>query len=248
MAELDTSEKRAAAASERPRRARKGRWRDLRRTLGLRAAGWIAPLVLRVLNAGWRRERLNQENWDEVFAGGGGVLLAIWHGRMLCGMADHAQRGYAVLISHSRDGDIISRMVERFGYRLVRGSPGRGALGAVRQMVGELERGAVIVITPDGPRGPRHEMRPGLAWVARETGFPVLPMGFACDRAWRLNSWDRFTIPKFRARVVLTYGQPVRVARDADEAQLEQAGREIRAALLAAESQGFRHLHEEPDW
>ena len=247
MAQLPTSDVRESAP-ERPRRARGRRWKDLRRSLGLRAAGWVGPFALRRLCASWKKERLNSERWEAIGAGKQGVLLALWHGRMLCGMNDHSHRGYGVLVSHSRDGDIITRMLERFGYRMVRGSSRKGGSGAVRELVGELEQGSVIVITPDGPRGPRHELRPGLAWLARETGFPVLPMGFACDKAWRLKSWDRFTIPKFGARVVLSYGEPVRVARDANEAQLAEASRAIRASLIAAETLGFRHLGEEPDW
>jgi lysophospholipid acyltransferase (LPLAT)-like uncharacterized protein len=73
-------------------------------------------------------------------------------------------------------------------------------------------------------------------------------MGYACDKAWHLKSWDRFTIPKFGARHVLCYGEPVRVPRDADDEALARATERIRSNLLEAEKRGFAHLSREPDW
>lgn len=244
MNDLETS----AEGAARKRSAGRKRWRHMRRALGLRLVGWLGPFTLRRLRASWKTERLEAQHWDAVGGGKQGVLLALWHGRMVCGMADHEQRSFTVLVSQSRDGDISEKLLKRFGYRVIRGSSSRGGASAARAMLGALEDGAVLVITPDGPRGPRHSTNPGLAWLARETGFPVLPMGFACDEAWRLSSWDRFTIPKYGARVVLTYGAPVRVAKDASDAELERATRTIRERLIAAEERGFRQLSKEPDW
>jgi lysophospholipid acyltransferase (LPLAT)-like uncharacterized protein len=244
MDDLETS-----GARKRGRRsAGAKRWRHLRRSIGLRLVGWLGPFTLRRLRASWKTERLEPQHWDAVGAGRQGVLLALWHGRMVCGMADHSQREFTVLVSQSRDGDISEKLLKRFGYRVIRGSSSRGGASAARAMLDALQQGAVLAITPDGPRGPRHAMNPGLAWMARETGFPVLPMGFACDEAWRMNSWDGFTIPKYGARVVLSYGEPVRVAKEAGEAELERATAQIRERLIAAERRGFAQLGKEPDW
>ncbi|MBK7642649.1 MAG: lysophospholipid acyltransferase family protein [Planctomycetes bacterium] len=248
MAELETSERRSLKSAGRRRSASSKRWRHLRRSIGLRLVGWLGPFALRRLRASWKSERLQPQHWDAVGGGKQGVLLALWHGRMVCGMADHAQREFTVLVSQSRDGDISEKLLRRFGYKVIRGSSSRGGASAARAMLGALEQGAVLVITPDGPRGPRHAMNPGLAWMARETGFPVLPMGFACDKAWRLDSWDRFTIPKYGARVVLSYGEPVRVGKDADEAELARATSTIAERLIAAEERGFAQLAQERDW
>ena len=85
-------------------------------------------------------------------------------------------------------------------------------------------------------------MNAGVAYMARVTGLEIVPIGLACDRAWRLRSWDRFTIPKPFARVAITYGDPVLVASDACERQLEHATSEVRARLIDAERTGFAHL------
>jgi lysophospholipid acyltransferase (LPLAT)-like uncharacterized protein len=115
-------------------------------------------------------------------------------------------------------------------------------------MLAALDQGAVLVITPDGPRGPRHSMNPGLVWMARATGYPVVPCGFVCDRAWRARSWDRYTIPKPWARVALVYEEPVMVERDANPDALARATEAIREGILRAERRGFQYLGREPDW
>ena len=81
-------------------------------------------------------------------------------------------------------------------------------------MLSVLDAGAVVIITPDGPRGPRHSVKPGITWLARTTGYPIVPVGFACARAWRAKSWDRFTVPLPWSRVAIVYDRPIEVARE----------------------------------
>jgi lysophospholipid acyltransferase (LPLAT)-like uncharacterized protein len=114
-------------------------------------------------------------------------------------------------------------------------------------MLGALHAGSTVVVTPDGPRGPRHSMNPGVAWMARATGYAVLPTGFAVDRAWHLASWDRYTIPKPYARVVLAYGEPVFVAREATPTEQEEATARIQSEILRAETEAFHVLGRESD-
>lgn len=171
-----------------------------------------------------------------------GALFAIWHGRMLVGLPSHHDLGLTVLVSPSDDGSLISSLLGRFGYATVRGSSNKGGARALRELTSLLQTGARVVITPDGPRGPRHSMNPGLAWMARATGSPVLPCGLACDRAWHLSSWDRFTIPKFGARIVVVYGPELRLDSQATEAEQAAFTERIRFEMLAAEERGFQHL------
>ncbi len=227
---------RTLTKAEQRRADRRRRMRIMRRTIGLTVIGRLGPPALRRLHASWKTERLDLQHWDAIGGGQQGAL------------PDYAQRKFAVLVSHSHDGELIARMLARFGYRTIRGSSSKGGARAVREMLDEVKKDTVLVITPDGPRGPRHSMNPGLAWMARETGFPVLPMGYASDKAWHLKSWDRFTIPKFGARVVTCFGEPLSVAQDAGNGELERATRTIRERLLAAETRAFAHLAQEPDW
>src|SRR6185436_8641392 len=128
--------------------------------------------------------RANPTSEDETSPG---CMVAIWHGRMLLGVECARRSAWSVLVSPSGDGDISERMLQTFGYRVVRGSSSRGGARALREMLELLNGGSVIVLTPDGPRGPRHGMNPGLAWMSRATGFPVVPVGMVSNRAWHLS-------------------------------------------------------------
>ncbi|MBI5432583.1 MAG: lysophospholipid acyltransferase family protein [Planctomycetes bacterium] len=198
-----------------------------------------------LLARSWRVERIEGARFEGLERG---FILALWHGRMLLGIRELRAERLHVLVSMSGDGDVSEALLQNFGYTVVRGSRSRGGARALREMLGILGEGGVVVITPDGPRGPRHTMNPGLAWMAKATGYPVLPLGYAVDRAWRLKSWDRFTIPKPFARVRLAFGEPVRVPREATPEDMERATESIRERLLELERRGFASLGTEPDF
>jgi len=247
----DTSETPAAVqANAEPARKRTWRrtWKRARRRAGLALVTVCGPFVLRRLSRTWKLTLHGVENFAPVEREHTGHFMALWHGRMLLGLPHHGEREWVVLVSPSGDGDISQRLLEGFRYRVIRGSSSRGGAQALREMLAELARGSVLVITPDGPRGPRHTMNPGLAWMARATGRPIVPLGFAVDRAWRLGSWDRFTIPKPGARIAMVYGEPVRVARDARPEELELATRTVQERMLAAETRAALELGVARDW
>ena len=226
----------------------KRRWRRVRRRVAARVAAILAPLFVRLLSCTWRVEVVGEEHLREGLSGGKGLLITIWHGRMLMGMRHHAHRGYHVLVSWSGDGEISARLLAAFGYRVIRGSSSRGASRAVREMRDALRERAVVVITPDGPRGPRHSTNAGTAYLARETGFGIVPIGFGTSSAWRMRSWDRFTIPKPFARVRIQYAAPLWVPADASEADLERCTQEFASRLMATELAAHEALGAEPDW
>jgi len=177
-----------------------------------------------------------------------GRLGTLWHGRMLLAMRAHANKGHRVLVSPSDDGSLVTALLDRFGYGTIRGSSKKNPARALREMLGHLGKGGTIVITPDGPRGPRHSANPGPAWIARTTGFPIVPCGFVCDRAWRLRSWDRFTIPKVGAHIALVYGDLLFVPPTATDDDLLRATEEMGRRMIHAEEEGFRRLGGVPDW
>src|SRR5215831_6251626 len=109
--------------------------------------------LLRALSRTWRMTLVGTENLEGALADHRGHFMALWHGRMVIGLPHHRSRNWYALVSASQDGDILGGLLERFGYRLVRGSSRRGGAKAVREMLGVLGDGAVVIITPDGPRG-----------------------------------------------------------------------------------------------
>ena len=214
------------------------RFRIARRAIGGALLRGLGPLVVRVLSRSWRTE----VHGPEAAPASGGLLISLWHGNMLVGMHRYRGRGWNVLVSPSDDGDLSGRLLRRFGYGVIRGSASRGGARALREMLEHLGRGECVILTPDGPRGPRHSMNPGVAWMARATRHPIVPLGLVCDRAWHLKSWDRFTLPKPFARVVCVWGEPVHVPRDATSDDLAVVTAAVRDTMLALESQGREHL------
>jgi lysophospholipid acyltransferase (LPLAT)-like uncharacterized protein len=225
------------------------RWRRFRRRVGNWLLGLFAPALLRLLAVTWRVQRRGGPGW-QLLTSNQPWLVAMWHGRMLVGlpMAMHRGRNIGVLVSPSDDGNLATRALRLFGYVSIRGSLSRGGARALREMTDTLQAGHQLVVTPDGPRGPRHSMNVGLHWLARKTGAPILPVGFACDRAWRLRSWDRFTIPKPFARLVVNYGDPQPIAAAASDGDLEALAAKLRTRLIALEREAFAALGTAPDF
>jgi len=168
------------------------------------------PRILLSLGSTWRVRYVGREDVDAArFAAGGPVLYALSHGVLLPLVFAHRDRGVRVLISESRDGEIIARIVARLGFVPVRGSSSRGGAEAVIRMAKEARAGWDLAITPDGPRGPRGSVAPGALAIATRGRVPIIPVGVAADRAWRARSWDRFLVPKPFARVYVAYGAPL---------------------------------------
>ncbi len=184
---------------------------DVRRERRLR---WIVPLgawLVRLLGSTWRIRRVHGERFDASITGPDPIVYSLWHGRMLPLLYQHRNQGIVVLISEHGDGELIARVAERLGFATIRGSTSRGASRALIAMTRELEKGAKLAITPDGPRGPARSFAPGALAAAHRSGAPIMVLGVTASRAWRLRSWDGFLIPKPFSRVMLAYGAPEKV-------------------------------------
>ncbi len=166
------------------------------------------------------------------------LLWAFWHNRLLIMthvfahyFAAQGRRG-ATLISQSKDGAIIAAIVEKFGIRPIRGSSSRGGARSLVAMKRAIEDGYIMALTPDGPRGPRYQLNPGVVKLAQVTGGFVLPVHVAYSRCWRLKSWDGFMIPKPFARVNITFDTLHQVPPTADETEFEQQRVRLEQALF----------------
>ena len=179
-----------------------------------RALAFIVPLgalVVRLLAWTWRIRVVNPEAIEPLRAANSPYVFACWHGQMLPLLWVHRGQGIAILVSEHRDGEIITRIARTIGFNAVRGSTTRGGGRALLGLVAELERGNVVAVTPDGPRGPAGHFAPGALVAAQRAGVPVLTVGAYASSAWTLGSWDRFLIPKPFARIRVAYGGPAEV-------------------------------------
>ena len=205
--------------------------RGMRDGLRFRLAGSVGGRVLDGLFRTATFDVIGEENYAPVRDRGTPCFMVIWHGRLLPAGYYHRGRGMVGLISRSEDGEYIARVLRRWGYDAVRGSSSRGGMPALREIVRLARSGRTIAITPDGPRGPRQKLKPGVLAAARATGLPMVPVAAGADRAWWFESWDRFLVPQPFARIRVAYGAPYEVPRDADEAELERRARVIEAEL-----------------
>jgi lysophospholipid acyltransferase (LPLAT)-like uncharacterized protein len=138
-----------------------------------------------------------------------------------------------ILISDHRDGEMITQVVRRLGFGVVRGSTTRGGARALREMSLRIDRGNLCV-TPDGPRGPRRHVHQGIAYLASRTGLPVVGAGMAFRDPWRARSWDRFCVPRPFSKAACVAPEPVFVPPDADRDTLEACRAEIERRMQAS--------------
>jgi lysophospholipid acyltransferase (LPLAT)-like uncharacterized protein len=171
-----------------------------------------------------------------------GTIYAFWHQCLFTASHRYRDRDIAVLISRSFDGELIARVVEKFGYRPVRGSSSRGAVAGLLEMGRELESGRAVAFTVDGPRGPRFVAKPGPVLLARNHSAPVVALHFAVRSAWRLNSWDGFVIPKPFTSVLLRMAKPMHFTSSASESQTEEFLAQLQRQLDVARDYADEHV------
>jgi len=168
-------------------------------------------------------------------------IVCFWHGRLLLAPCFWPLPVMAkVLVSRHRDGQLIARAAGYLGVETIAGSTRRGGAEALRAMLRVLRDGVCVAITPDGPRGPRMRAAAGVVALARLSGAAILPGTISARRSRFLGSWDRFMLvwPFSRGHVI--WGEPIRVPRDADEAQQEAARLEVENALNALTAEADR--------
>jgi lysophospholipid acyltransferase (LPLAT)-like uncharacterized protein len=173
-----------------------------------------------------------REHLAAVEAAGRPPIIAFWHGRILPGMVFFQRRGIVVMTSENFDGEWIARIIARFGYGTARGSTSRGGIRALIQMKRDMQRGSATAFTVDGPRGPAGRVQPGVVWLARASGSPIVPFHIEADRAWTAPSWDRTLVPKPFSRVAMVIAPPLLVPADLDDEGLEARRADLEAVLV----------------
>lgn len=161
------------------------------------APSFVAALI-RGLASTMRIETVNGEGIAERWRAGHANILAFWHGRQLMmARLPYGGRGVDILISRHRDGELISRAMRSFGFSSVRGSTTRGGSVALKTLIRRARAGHDLVITPDGPKGPRQIAQPGVIHLAKATGLPIFPLTFGASKK---KSSRRGTGFSFRTR------------------------------------------------
>lgn len=228
MSEAGLSSPKAQGSHEDKRRARKEKaiW------MALRFLRWSIGLTLRerVVAGENLLRRLQSERRP--------MILVYWHERTFLASdftQEHLNRKgvhLTAMTSRSRDGGLIARLAAGWGYDIIRGSTSKGGAAALRAMVKAVkQKKTTAIIVPDGPRGPIYDFQKGAVLLSQLTGAPILPVGLAVEKCWRLRSWDRMIIPKPFSRMTIALGEPLSVERTKDEEALETSRLAAAAAL-----------------
>ncbi len=209
----------------------------------------LGTLYIRLVRRTGRWDLRGVETLDRLAAEGRPFIGCFWHGRILMmpyAWRDGRHRDLHMLISSHRDGQLIARTVAPFGIHTVAGSTRKGGAAAFRTILRLLRDGDVICFTPDGPRGPRMRVSPGVVQAARLSGAPIVPITFSAFRAVRMNSWDRFLVPLPFSGGVIRCGAPIEVARETDDGGLEALRRHLEDTLNGLTLEADRHCGRPP--
>ena len=173
-----------------------------------------AYFFIRILWASVRARFAGEENIAPFLEKKKPFIFSFWHGTLL--LMVYAFRGEkrTFLVSFHRDGELITRVIRRFGIDATRGSTTRGGVKALLSLVRRARQGYSIAFTPDGPKGPAKKAQQGVVELARLSGLPVIPVGFSAGKAFRMRSWDSFVVPFPFSRVAFCYGKPVKIGDD----------------------------------
>lgn len=226
-------------SSKAPRR----RWPGRALLLWLLTA--VAPALLsgalRLLAKTLRIEYVHADELLARCARGEQSIIAFWHNRAVMMPIVSPVPKLCIMNSQSRDGEIATRALARWGIRSVRGSATRGGAGGFMQLVNAYRAGYDLAVVPDGPRGPRYVVKPGVIHLARATGAPIYPVTCAVNRMRQLRNWDRLVVPLPFARLLCMVGEPLPVPRHATDDEIEALRRvleeRLNALTRAAEAQ-----------
>jgi lysophospholipid acyltransferase (LPLAT)-like uncharacterized protein len=191
----------------------------------------VGYAYIRLVRATMRIEYRNREALDVARRDTGRYILAFWHSRFV--MMPYAYPGARVVVLSSRHADslMLARVLERFGIEHAWGSSTEGGSRGLRELVRRMREGCDGGFTPDGPRGPRRRVKPGVLAAAKLAGAPVVPVSFSARPARRLGSWDRTLLPLPFGRGLFVYGEPMSIPRDASDEALAGAARRLEVEL-----------------
>lgn len=210
-----------------------------------RAGAALAGLLIRALYRTYRVRFLHPEAEEQWLAPGKSVVAASWHRCALILPIRFARLKPAMMVSPSKDGDLLAAFLEGMGYTTMRGSSTRGGPRALAGMIRFMKKGGIAATAADGPKGPPYVAKPGMIMLAVRAGAPLLPVVYSADRAWVLKkTWDRTMIPKPFAKVIINTGRVFRYPAEMSPEALEAARLELQEELnriLAEADQITRH-------
>jgi hypothetical protein len=168
---------------------------------------------------------------------GGTVLLCVWHQQFFSAIR-HAKNykifNPSLMISQSKDGEIVAKMAFHNGWNPIRGSSSKGGMGALKIMITNLKKDKLAAHIVDGPRGPSGVVKPGVIRLAHAANAVIVPISVSAEKAWHFNSWDKFLLPKPFSKVTLRFGEMIKFDRVKDRDIFERQRMRLEEVMLPA--------------
>jgi len=202
----------------------------LRQRIVLRIIIWAGYWVIRLIGP-TLRVCISYDEGGQTTLDQRPLIGSFWHSCIIPATYICRNLGVRVMSSNSYDGEYMGRIIRKFGFVAVKGSSSRNAVRALLGLRRALGEGWSVAFTLDGPRGPRHKVKPGPVALGRSSGVPLTMFHAAVDRAWVLNTWDRLIIPAPFSRVLLRFGKLIPVPSDAGDEDIERYTAELQASL-----------------
>lgn len=194
---------------------------------------FFAYYLIRVYSITFRLKVENEFQWKQLLAEKKPVLICTWHQQFFSAIRHfktYAPYNPGLMISQSRDGDLISGVANRTGWHTPRGSSSRGGKAAMGSMIEHINTHGFGAHILDGPTGPMGRVKPGIVKMALETGAWIVPFRTQADNAWFFNSWDRFMLPKPFSRVRIIFSRPIQLTGK-DEADFDTLRRNLEQRM-----------------
>lgn len=198
----------------------------------------ILYFFIRLLHFSYRYEWVDVENKQKAILSNekGVYVYAVWHQNFIGSTFVHIGQKFTMIVSGSKDGELVATACKKMGYSPVRGSSTRGGKEAMFEMVKKIKSGLPGAITVDGPKGPVHVVKPGIVEIARLAKCPILPLSSYPVNYWSFEkSWDKFRVPKPFTKIYLVLGEPIFVPENISEEDFEQVRIEIANAINKGE-------------
>lgn len=208
---------------------------DIRGTWKQRLAGKLVTVLMRLLGLTLRCRLEDPHGIRAKTPPGVPVIWIFWHNCLIAAPLNKVKfSGKApasALASASKDGAVIESVISHFGVKTVRGSSSRRGVAALIALKKALKAGEQLFVTPDGPRGPRYHLQPGVIKLAQSSGAPIIPVRFTHSSSWRVKSWDRFHIPKPFSRITIHLDEMIEVPAKLDENTFESYRSKVEHTL-----------------
>lgn len=202
----------------------------LSRKIGYAVTYYLGTALLKT----WRIKNINKENYNKSRKAGNRPVLVLWHDSLLPLSFSHYKDSIATIASDSKDGDLIAYILEKWGYKLARGSSTRGGMKAAVNLIKLCKTHNIsAAITVDGPKGPRHEVKSGAVFIAKCLDNEIYVVTLKTDSFIRFNSWDKFIFPKPFAKVEVWYSDAFYVSSDKDEIALKEDTERLQKFMMA---------------